>query len=43
VINTPEDEFSSHASVHTVMNIIEKNSRLQSVEKNGKAKKVHHA
>jgi 4-O-beta-D-mannosyl-D-glucose phosphorylase len=43
VINTPEDEFSSEASVHTIMNIIEKNRQSGSVIKNGKAKKVHHA
>jgi 4-O-beta-D-mannosyl-D-glucose phosphorylase len=43
VINTPEDEFSSAASVHTIMSIIKKNHLLESVRKNGKAKKVHHA
>jgi 4-O-beta-D-mannosyl-D-glucose phosphorylase len=43
VINSPEDGFTSDASVHTVMNIIEKNGQLESARKNGKAKKVHHA
>jgi 4-O-beta-D-mannosyl-D-glucose phosphorylase len=43
VMNTPEDGFASDASVHTVMNIIEKNGTLESARKNGKAKKVHHA
>jgi 4-O-beta-D-mannosyl-D-glucose phosphorylase len=43
VMNTPEDGFASDASVHTVMNIIEKNEQLESARKNGKAKKVHHA
>ncbi|HXS57388.1 MAG TPA: glycosidase [Hanamia sp.] len=43
VINTPKDEFSSEASVHTIMSIIEKNRQSGSVIKNGKAKKVHHA
>jgi 4-O-beta-D-mannosyl-D-glucose phosphorylase len=43
VINSPEDGFTSDASVHTVMNIIEKNEQLESARKNGKAKKVHHA
>jgi 4-O-beta-D-mannosyl-D-glucose phosphorylase len=43
VINTSKDEFSSEASVHTIMNIIEKNRHSESVRKNGKAKKVHHA
>jgi 4-O-beta-D-mannosyl-D-glucose phosphorylase len=43
VIYTPEDEFSSEASVHAMMNIIEKNRLSESVQKNGKAKKVHHA
>jgi len=43
LINTPEDGFTSDASVHTVMNIIEKNGHLVSARKNGKAKKVHHA
>ena len=43
VINTTEDEFSSEASVHTLRNIIEKNRLSRTMEKNGKAKKVHHA
>ena len=29
VINTPEDEFSSEASVHTIMGIIEKKQAIR--------------
>jgi 4-O-beta-D-mannosyl-D-glucose phosphorylase len=43
VINTPEDGLSSNASVHAMMNIIEKNRLQESVKKNGKEKKMHHA
>lgn len=43
VINTPEDEFSSEASVHTIMNIVEKNRLSESLQKNGEEKKAHHA
>jgi 4-O-beta-D-mannosyl-D-glucose phosphorylase len=43
VINTPEDGLSSNSSVHTMMNIIEKNRLQESVKKNGEEKKMHHA
>ena len=42
VINTPEDGFNSDASVHTVMNIIEKNFH-EAHSKNPGLKAVHHA
>jgi 4-O-beta-D-mannosyl-D-glucose phosphorylase len=43
VINTPEDGFSSETSVHTIMNIIEKNHQTEEGEKNRAVKNVHHA
>ncbi len=43
VVNTSEDGFSSDASVHTIMSIIEKNRVSEALQKNTKAKKVHHA
>jgi 4-O-beta-D-mannosyl-D-glucose phosphorylase len=43
VINTPEDGFSSKTSVHTIMNIIEKNHQTEEGEKNRAVKNVHHA
>lgn len=43
VINTPEDGFTSDTSVHSVMNIIEKNLRSEQYLKNPELKEVHHA
>ncbi len=42
VTNTPEDGFTSDASVHTVMNIIEKNFQ-EADSKDPELKEVHHA
>lgn len=39
VINTPEDGFTSAASVQTVMSIIDKNRSLNEYEKDGRLKK----
>jgi 4-O-beta-D-mannosyl-D-glucose phosphorylase len=43
VINTPEDGFTSDTSVHSVMNIIEKNLRSEQYLKNPELKEVPHA
>ena len=43
VINTPEDGFTSEASVKTILNIINKNRKSESVRINGKVKKPQHA
>lgn len=43
VINTPEDGFTSAASVQTVMRIIEKNRSLNEYEKDGRLKKTQEA
>jgi 4-O-beta-D-mannosyl-D-glucose phosphorylase len=43
VINTPEDGFTSAASVQTVMRIIEKNGSLDDYKKDGRLKKNQEA
>ncbi|HEY8658530.1 MAG TPA: glycosidase [Hanamia sp.] len=43
VINTPEDGFTSAASVQTVMSIIEKNRSLDDYKKDGRLKKNQEA
>jgi 4-O-beta-D-mannosyl-D-glucose phosphorylase len=43
VINTPEDGFTSAASVQTVMRIIEKNGSLNDYKKDGRLKKNQEA
>lgn len=43
VMNTPHDGFTSDASVHTVMNIIQKNLQSKEYSKNPDLKEAHHA
>lgn len=43
VVKTPEDGFTSDASVHSVMNIIQKNLQWKEYSKNPDLKEVHHA
>jgi 4-O-beta-D-mannosyl-D-glucose phosphorylase len=43
VMNTPHDGFTSDASVHTVMNIIQKNLQSKEYSKNHGLKEAHHA